>query len=158
MTNKQFWMKMDQLSDTKKLELSEKAILLTNLLVLAYNDDLDLYISATVMPDGQYHQRFQCAIPGNPNATGSRFLICYTSPRTGKEDPSSYLGCYSTKLRAVLGNLVNKDSIGGLAFNQYRKSEGCIIIPKFMIDERLGKIPPPEGFVDDGGAWLGRLE
>ena len=39
MTEKQFWMKMDQLSESKKLDLAEKAIQLANLIVLAYKED-----------------------------------------------------------------------------------------------------------------------
>ena len=77
MTEKQFWMKMDQLSESKQLDLAEKAIQLANLIILAYKEDKDLFISAAKMPDGQYHQNVVCGIPGNPNATGSRFLVCY---------------------------------------------------------------------------------
>ncbi len=152
MTNQQFWMKMDQLSASSKIQMEEKMVQAVNLLVLAYKEDLDLYIRTTLMPDGQYHQGVLCMDPKQPNLRGSRFLVCYTSSRAGKGDS---IGCARTKARDVLGNMMNKESIGGLIFNQKAGENGVIIIPKFMLYAQLGPVPVPEGFLDNGGIWNG---
>ena len=153
MTERAFWTRMDQISASKKIPKEEKTQQLANLLVLAYRNDLTIWISAAKLPDGQYHQGTVCLYPDEPNTPNSRFLLCYTSSRAGKKDN---LGCVNTKLSAVLGNMLNKEAIGGLIFNQNAGESGAIIVPKFVMQALLGSVPPPEGFVDMGGIWNGQ--
>ena len=42
MTTKQFWMKMDQVSDTKKLSLPQKEERIAELLKTAYEEELEI--------------------------------------------------------------------------------------------------------------------
>ena len=152
MTEHAFWTRMDQVSASRKMPKEEKTQQIANLLVLAYKDDLSIWISAAKLPDGQYHQGIICLYPDRPNTPNSRFLICYTSSLAGSNDS---LGCASIKLSAVLGNMLNKNAIGGLIFNRNAGKNGAILVPKFLMQALLGSVPPPEGFVDMGGIWNG---
>ena len=115
MTDKQFWMKMDQLSASKKLSSSMKSYQLSSLLAEAYYSDLNIIIGCMEEADGELHQTY-IGINENTNAKGSRFLLIYSSPRYAKYDPMGYV---SAKVFDVMNNMFHKQSIGGLCLNRF---------------------------------------
>ena len=116
MTEKQFWMKMDQISESKKMTSSDKSMAMMKLLADCYDKGLNIMIGCLEYQDGTVHQEYMNSPDVLPPYKDKRMLICYTSPQYAKYDPN---GCASASLFDVMNNMFNKQSIGGLVFNRF---------------------------------------
>lgn len=145
MTDKQFWMKADQIADCKKT-IEEKAELMAQLLKTAYDENLKLVI----LYQGD-HLMYLNIDDDHPNTIGNRCLLCYTSKRKADADlhARSYgldWGCVYAQ--EALNNFFNKEIIGYLTFNCYSKNHVISISKETLMKYIPGPYPIPEGFVD----------
>lgn len=145
MTDKQFWMKADQISDSKKT-FDEKAEAIASLLKTAYDENLKIIIL--------YRDTYQLYLnldDDHPDTIGNRGMLCYTSKRKAQEDFRSIsygLTWGYSPVRDVLNNLFNKAAIGSLIFNCYDIHK-IVAVPKHILEKYIpGPHPLPEGFVD----------
>ncbi len=145
MTDKQFWMKADQISDSGKTA-EEKAEAMAALLKTAYDSDLKMVI----LTRGNY-QVYLNLDENHPNTIGNRGFLCYTSKRKSQEDafaPFHDLDWGYAPVRDVLNNLFCKAAAGHLIFNCYA-IEKTIAVSKETLEKYIpGPHPAPEGFVD----------
>lgn len=145
MTDKQFWMKADQISNSKK-RIEEKAELLAQLLKTAYDENLKMVI----LYEGD-HQIYMNLDDDHPNTIGNRGMLCYTSKRKAEADMRAkaygfHWGYAFTQ--DILNNLFNKAIIGNLTFNCY-SMDVIISIPKETLMKYIpGPYPLPDGLVD----------
>lgn len=120
MTNKQFWMKANQIAASRKTQ-EEKAEEMAALLKTAYDEDLRMVILFIEKDNGQHHAYLNLD-EKHPNTIGNRGLQCYTSRRRADEDFISKVRGWEwgyTSTRNVINNLFNKVIIGSLIFNCY---------------------------------------
>ena len=145
MTDKQFWMKSDQIADSKKT-IEEKAEAMAGLLKTAYDDNLKMVI----LNQGDHHV-YMNLDDDHPNTIGNRGLLCYTSKRKSQEDiysPVYGLDWGYASVRDILNNFFNKAAIGHLIFNCY-SIDKTIAVSKETLEKYItGPHPIPEGFVD----------
>ena len=145
MTDKQFWMKADQIAESKKT-IEEKADLLAQLLKTAYDENLKLVI----LYQGD-HLVYLNIDDNHPNTIGNRCLLCYTSKR--KADADLYARSYGMEwgyvhTQEALNNLFNKAIIGWLTFNCYLKDQVISVSKETLMKYIPGPYPVPDGFVD----------
>lgn len=149
MTEKQFWMKADQISESHKSH-EEKSVLMVPLLKEAYEQNFKIPILYREGVHGQHHV-YMNLDDLHPNTIGNRTLVCYTSKRKADTDIQAILsgaGWGYVPARDLMNNMFNKAIIGSLIFNCYsldlsvpvQKSQLMAIIP--------GPYPKPDGFVD----------
>ena len=145
MTDKQFWMKSDQIADSKKT-IEEKAEAMAALLKTAYDENLKMVI----LNQGDHHV-YMNLDDDHPNTIGNRGLLCYTSKRKSQEDIYSTvygLDWGYASVRDILNNFFNKAAIGHLIFNCY-SIDKTIAVSKETLEKYIpGPHPIPEGFVD----------
>lgn len=132
MTEKQFWMKLDQLAQRK-----EKTHILSDagkLLREAYENDLR--VIAGVMHDKQEpahcFQLYVAATEKKPEPEDNRYLLCYTSRKQAEKDPLLPEGYELLPIRAVIDNAQKKKTIAGLLFNR-ADPNASFSIPKAFI-------------------------
>lgn len=149
MTNKQFWMKADQIAASRRTQ-EEKADEMAALLKTAYDEDLRMII-LFIEKDNRQHHAYLNLDEKHPNTIGNRCLQCYTSRQRPNEDFISKMRGWQwgyTSTRDVINNLFNKAIIGSLIFNGY-SPEWIVALPKEVLEKHIpGPHPKPEGFVD----------
>lgn len=145
MTEKQFWMKADQISDSHKT-VDEKGEAMALLLKTAYDEKLNMVI----VTDGNHHV-FMNLDDDHPNTIGNRSLLCYTSKRKAQNDLAGmqrgfvwgYVSAYD-----ILNNLFNKAIIGSLTFNCYNMDAIISVTKETLMKHIPGPYPKPDGFID----------
>ena len=138
MTNRQFWMKADQIAESKNVSLV-KADMMARLLKEAYDENLNIVIGL----GGPNAQAYRSIDPIHPNTIGNRAMFCYTSKRMVSKNEWGY-----SSVRDILNNLFNKEVIGFLLFNPEHE-QYSILVPKEALEEyNPGPHPKPPGFVD----------
>ena len=146
MTDKQFWMKADQISESKKT-IEEKAEALASLLSIAYAEHLKMVVN---YQEGD-HLVYLNLDDEHPNTIGNRSLLCYTSKRKAESDLHAKV--YGMKwgylyTQDVLNNLFNKAVIGSLTFNCYSMDAVISVSKETLMKYIPGPYPIPDGFVD----------
>lgn len=145
MTDKQFWMKADQISESKKT-VEEKADLLARLLKTAYDENLKMVI--LLLDDRHFFMNLD---DDHPNTIGNRCLFCYTSKQKAESDIRAMaygIDWGYVYTQEVLNNLFNKAIIGHLGFNCFREDWVVIVSKETLMKYISGPYPLPEGFVD----------
>ena|GEM_PF-1138815 len=145
MTDKQFWMKADQISDSGKT-IEEKGKAMAALLKIAYDENLHLVI----LTQGDHHV-YMNLDDDHPNTIGNRSLLCYTSKRRSQEDAYSSVYGFDwgyASARDVLNNFFNKAVIGSLIFNCYSFDKNITVTKDTLEKVIPGPYPVPDGFVD----------
>ena len=118
MTEKQFWMKLDQLAQRKEKThiLSEAGRLVQE----AYENNFR--VIAGVMHDKKKpttcYQLYLATTERKPEPEDNRYLICYTSREQAEKDPLLPEGYELLPIRSVIDNVWNKKTIAGLIFNR----------------------------------------
>ena len=116
MTQKQFFMKLDQLS-SKPMTI-ERVTDFANTIILAYREDLYMYclVKQNGFNDETCNQMYL-------GPFDKRYLCCYSSQRKAKlpkpEDVAvtGLIIVQELSVREVVDNMLNKDVITGLVFN-----------------------------------------
>lgn len=153
MTTKQFWMKMDQVSNTKKLSLPQKEERIAELLKTAYEEDLEILTICALMDSDHVRQLYFSKDELHPSAEGNRYMLCYTGKNRAIYDTDVPLypedaRIYHISVRDMLNNLFNKRVIGGLVFNRYLDDQS-IIVRKSVLERIMpGEKPLPPNFKD----------
>ena len=145
MTDKQFWMKADQIAESRKSN-EEKVRQLAALLKTAYDENLKIVIAN--QEDRQVYLNLD---EEHPDSIGNRCMLCYTSKRKAQEDlyiTSRRMEWGYAYTRDILNNFFHKAVSGQLIFNCHEE-EWIIVIPKEILMEYIpGPYPIPDGFVD----------
>ena len=111
MTEKQFWMKLDQLAQRKDKThiFSDAGKLLRN----AYEDDLG--IIAGVMhkkrEPARCYQLYVAVTEQKPEPKDNRYLLCYTSRKQAEQDSLLPEGYEILSVRSVIDNVQNKKTL-----------------------------------------------
>ena len=153
MTTKQFWMKMDQVSDTKKLSLPQKEERIAELLKTAYEEELDILAICALQDSDHVRQLYVNKDELHPSAEGNRYMLCYTGKNRAIYDTDVPLypenaGIYHLPVHDMLNNVFNKRTIGGLVFNRYLGDQS-IIVRKSLLERLMpGEKPLPPNFKD----------
>ena len=143
MTERQFWMKADQIAESRQPD-EEKEEKMAELLKTAYDENLNLMI----MTDGEHHSYINLDNL-HPNTIGNRGMLCYTSRRKAQADPFLIRFTFGRAgTRDILNNLFNKAVIGRLIFNDYLPTECVVVSKQKLMDHIPGPYPRPENFVD----------
>ncbi len=145
MTDKQFWMKADQISESRKT-IEERADLLARLLKNAYDENLKL----VVLYQGD-HLMYMNIDDDHPNTIGNRCILCYTSKR--KADADLQARAYGLDwgyvcVQEALNSFFNKAVMGFLTFNCYSKDQVVSVSKETLLKYIPGPHPVPDGFVD----------
>ena len=146
MTDQQFWMKADQISDSRKT-IEEKSEALAVLLQTASKENLKMVV---IFQEGDHHVYLNLD-DEHPNTIGNRTLLCYTSKRKAQSDFRARM--YGMKwgylpVQDVLNNLFNKAVIGSLTFNCYSMDAVISVMKETLMKYIPGPYPVPTGFVD----------
>ena len=132
MTEKQFWMKLDQLSMSKdKATASMKA---GAIIRQAYDEDHGIIIGCIRDSDdpSAVRQLFASSPDVNVDDEGVRRMLCYTSKKMADSDRSLPEPWANARLRDIVDNVLNKPSIGGLLFNHHVKDR-ILFVPKLFL-------------------------
>ena len=139
MTEKQFWMKMEQLTQKRRKTgvMGEAAITLRE----AYQENLRVIAAVRHNPEDPSvcYQLYVGMKEEKPEPANNRFLICYSSWDRAKKDPLLPEGCELLSVRDVIDNMNNKPVIGGLVFNR-NDGDDSIIIPKALFSDTPGNM------------------
>ena len=130
MTEKQFWMRLDQLSSRKEGWMLK----LTMLLRQAYEEDLDILIGCHHDTAEDIRQLY-ITMGDDTERKGARYLLCYTSKDAARSDPALTEPFEKIALRRVVDNALGKASIGGLVFNHHLPEKMYAIPKQFLGDE-----------------------
>ena len=145
MTDKQFWMRADQIAESKS-NAEEKTRQMTLLLKSAYVENIKLVIA-----NQGDHQVYFNLDDEHPDTIGNRCMLCYTSKRKAVADPhvvSREMEWGYAFAQDVLNNFFNKVVAGYLVFNCYNE-EWTVVIPKDILIQYIpGPHPVPDNFVD----------
>lgn len=153
MTKKQFWMKMDQICETKRLSSSEKEERMAQVLKTAYDENLNILGVFNEFEDGKAGQLYVNLDEENPLTVGNRFMLCYTCKNKAIHDTHVQMypdtaGIMEVSTRDMLNNVFNKRVIGGLLFNRYLDKQ-AVIVKKEVLEKYIqGEKPLPPNFVD----------
>ncbi len=143
MTEKQLWMKADQIADSHNSD-AIKCRRMALLLMQAYEENLPLVIMCKYDDSGlAYHAYFNLN-EDHPLLDGNRQMIFFTSKRSGKNSPN----IVTVPARDVLSNIFNKRVIGGLVFNPFDPTR-LVAVEKAALEQLIpGEKPLPPDFVD----------
>ena len=150
MTKKQFWMKADQIADSKKT-MDEKAEQMASLLRSAYDENLPVVILYEEGADGKQRQVYMNFDDEHPNTIGNRVMMFYSSLRKAESDlrakaMNKLWGEASAK--DTLNNIMLKDAVGFIIFNCHTQNS-CVIVSKAVLKQYIpGPYGIPEGFTD----------
>lgn len=117
MTQKQFLMKLDQIS-SKDMTI-ERLTDFANTIILAYREDLSLY--GLVVQDSLDSDICKQMYAG---PSDRRLLVCFSSMKKAKLPPkktltvTGYVCVQQLSVREVVDNALSKDVISGLVFNK----------------------------------------
>lgn len=141
MDNNELWNKMERLAQ-KNTALLTNNMEFTRLVKEAYDEDLDIWI-ACEYKKGNDKQAFQGCIGLD---AVHRFLICYTSEKRAQKGFGNLL--YDrAKMRDILNNMFNKESLIGLAFNPGK--DAMVLVLKESLKYMMpGSKPKPPHFRD----------
>ena len=129
MTEKQFWMKLDQMAGN-----SDKITEFIQILRQGYDEDLTMLIACHHIRPGEVGQMYVNLDERNPERENNRYLLCYTSRELADRDPSRREPWEKVPLRAIVDNALNKPVIGGFIFNKYRDDK-FMAVPKQMLGD-----------------------
>ena len=152
MTTRQFWMKMDQVFDTKKLTPLEKEDRMAQILKIAYEENLPILGVFDEAEEGIAHQMYVNLDERNHLTVGNRYMLCYTGKNRAIYDTHAPLypdtaTILEVSTREMLNNVFNKRVIGGLIFNRYLDS--ALMVRKSVLEKYIeGDKPLPPNFVD----------
>ena len=131
MTQKQFWMKLDQIS-SKEMTI-ERLTDFVNTIILAYRENLSLY--CLVLQDSLDADECKQMYAG---PFDRRYLICFSSMRKAKLPPketlavTGYVCIQQILVREIVDNALSKDVSSGLVFN--KDSAYPYIVEKEMLE------------------------
>ena len=128
MTEKQFWMKLDQITHRKDADQAMK--MAGEVILQAYDEGLDFLVACVRNAEdpGLVQQLCLLKDPDHPNRKGGRFLICYTDKRAlARARPSDW---DKISVRGVVDNMLSNPAIGGLIFNPNDKTS--FMCPKYL--------------------------
>ena len=134
MTEKQFWMKLDQLSGKRNQE--GLYIEARNILKQAYADDLRV-IGGVVRnreDPSICRQLYFGMTEEKPEPDGNRYMLCYTSRHMAERDPALPEPCELLPVRFVIDNMRLKPAIGGLVFNR-SDPDRALFVPKVFLED-----------------------
>lgn len=142
MTDKQFWMKLDQLS--MKKDKAHVVFEAARIIQQAYDEDLGIIIGCVRDKDdpSEVRQLYSAFHAANVDDKGVRHLLCYTSRKMAESDKSLPEPWEKVKLRDIIDNMLNKPSIGGLLFNHHDENR-MLLIPKLCF------VQTEEAFADE---------
>ncbi len=149
MTNKQFWMKADQISESHN-PIEEKAEAMAALLKTAYDENLDMIILYDE-EGGTRHHLCMNLDDDHPNTIGNRAMLCYTSRRKAEQDRRSVqngLHRGYSSVQEILNNFFNKAIAGSLLFNCYSMDLITAVNKDTLLKHIPGPHPLPPDFVD----------
>ena len=150
MTKKQFWMKADQIADSKKT-MDEKAEQMASLLKSAYDENLPAVILYEEGADGKQSQVYMNLDDEHPNTIGNRVMMFYSSPHKAESDlrakaMNKLWGEASAK--DTLNNIMLKDAVGFIIFNCHTQNN-CVMVSKTVLKQYIPEpYDIPEGFTD----------
>ena len=129
MTNEEFWRKLDQLTPTGSDPDNIRRF--AQVLKQGYEQDLDLLVTGKLQGD-QFNQAYIMSPHG-------RVLLCFTSDMHAAAFRAyGYDGypavCCLVKVRIIMNNMFNKESIAGLVFNP-RDANHATAVPKFLLEQ-----------------------
>ena len=145
MTDRQFWTKADQITESKKT-IEEKADLLAQLLQVAYRENLRLPV-----PHLGDHLVYMNLDENHANTIGNRCVLCYSSKRKAEAD--LYARSYGmdwayVHVQEALNSIFNKAATGYLVFNCYLRDQVVAISKETLMKYIPGPYPVSDGFVD----------
>lgn len=150
MTDKQFWMKADQISDSHK-PIEEKAELMAALLKTAYDENLNMVILYREQSGGTRHHLYMNLDDEHANTIGNRSLLCYTSKRKADQDlraKQNGLHWGYSSCQDILNNFFNKAIVGNLIFNCYSMDLIITVSKDTLLQHIPGPHPLPPDFVE----------
>ena len=143
MTEKQLWMKADQIAESHAVA-AIKSQRMALLLKQAYENNLPLVIMCQYDEDGLAYQAYFNLDEEHPFLDGNRQMIFYTSKRAGKRETKTV----TVPAQDVLNNIFNKKIIGGLVFNPFDPRR-MVAVEKSALEQLIpGEKPLPPDFVD----------
>ncbi len=150
MTNKQFWMKADQISESHK-PIEDKEEAMAALLKTAYEENLNIIILYEEKEGGTRHHLYMNLDDDHPNTIGNRGMLCYTSKRKAEQDRRAVqygLRWGSCSTQKILNNFFNKAIVGSLIFNCYSMDLITTVEKETLLKHIPGPHPLPPDFVD----------
>ncbi len=132
MTEKQFWMKLDQCAG-KKNNLMDAAKLVRQ----AYEDDLGIICGVRRAGIDIYNQLYINLNEKEPDRENNRYMLCYSNREMGKADHLLQEPCEKLPVRFVIDNALNKPVIGGLIINRHSKDKSIVIPKQFLGDPAM---------------------
>lgn len=127
MTEKQFWMKMDQLAGK-----SDNVGPFIELLRQAYDDNLLLPCGVHHQSPNQLQQLYINIDEQTPNRDGSRYMLCYTNAQRASGNSALPEHWEKLPVRFVINNALNKPVIGGLVFNHHDTRKFMVVPKQFL--------------------------
>ena len=127
MTEKQFWMKLDQLAG-QRMKIPE----FIQVLRQGYEEDLGIPIACHHEGLDRVSQMYQTVDKEHPNRDGNRYMICYTSRELADSDPMASEHWEKVPVRAVIDNALAKPVIGGFVFNLQSDKKFTLIPKQFL--------------------------
>ena len=142
MTEKEFWMKMDQVASSKKYDdpverVKDMAILLAE----AYFADFLFYMGCLKKEDGDLKPAGVLYRFGEDEQGQVAVIACFSSSRTAKTAPTDMI-VRKTRVREVINEILKKEHIPGLVVNPYTDR---VVIPRVIFEkiiletERIGE-------------------
>lgn len=133
MTDKQFWMKLDQLTQKKdKSDVNRQA---GDIIRQAYEEDLKIIIGCVGDGEGNVQQLYVKNAGADEEAPRSRWVMCYTGPKMA--DGNGEYGWSKVRVRDVVDNAQDRPVIAGFVFNRHDEGRR-MSVPKvyFPRDDR----------------------
>jgi len=134
MTEKQFWMKLDQIA--QKRDKEDVFIEVRKILTQAYDENL--CVIAGVVRNREdptmCHQLYFGMTEEKPEPDGNRYMLCYTSKKMAAQDHTLPEPYGLLTVRSVIDNMHLRPAIGGLVFNRPDK-EHSFFVPKAVMED-----------------------
>ena len=135
MTEKQLWMKMDQVAESKKYDAVERCKEMALLIVRAYFEDQNFYLGYKETDEGQM-KPVGVMFKFREDDQGEVTLpACFSSPRMAKTAPSDMIAL-KTKVRGFLNELFKKQFIPGIVVNPY-SNLSKVVIPRSVFEKMI---------------------
>ena len=132
MTEKEFWMKMDQVAESKKYaspvdRVKDMAVLLAQ----GYYADLPFHLGYLKKPDGELKPAGVLFRFGESEQGQVSVLACFSGPRAARSAPPE-MTVRRTGVREVINGILQKEHIPGLVVNPYTDR---VVIPRIIFEK-----------------------
>lgn len=132
MTEKEFWMKLDQVAESKKYtdpveRVKDMAVLLTE----AYFADFLFHLGYLKDTGGELKPASVLYRFGEEEQGQVSVIACFSSPRTAKTAPEKII-VRKTRIREVINEILKKKHIPGIVVNPYTDR---VVIPRVIFEK-----------------------